>query len=626
MGEHSQGESSPQSDLDARDAASTRSIAENSPDNIMLLDREARIRYINFTVPDLSREAVYGTLVYEFVPAEFRDAMRHCFERVLATGKADRYETSYISKDGDISVWESRVGAVMRGGEVAGFAVISSNVSERRKAAADRDRFFNLSLDMLCVASGAYFTRINPAWRRVLGYTEEELLARSFLDFVHPEDHAATLARVEELEAGIDVVDFENRYRRKDGNYRWFSWRAVWDPDRRVIHAIARDVTEQRQLQAQLRHSQKMDAIGQLAAGIAHDFNNLILVIGVNVELASDTTDAKQRGAYLMEISKAAQRARDLTRQLLAFGRHSLMRPAAVNVAEVAHGLAKMLRPLLPANVELALEIGSELAPVEGDPGQLEQVILNLCLNARDALPDGGRIALLVDATQTAAMRQLSVPSSDTAHYVRIAVEDNGIGMSAEVKERLFEPFFTTKPAGKGTGLGLSTAYGIVQGHGGFMRVESELGRGSRIEAYLPAALGASIEAVEPAEDEGVAAKGETLLVAEDDDSVREVVVDMLERAGYRVLTAPDGERAVAMFREHQAVIDLVLLDVVMPKLSGPDAFEEMRAIKPSLRAVFTSGYADAANFRAVRLTGAPLVPKPYERAALLRSLRRALH
>jgi CheY-like chemotaxis protein len=287
--------------------------------------------------------------------------------------------------------------------------------------------------------------------------------------------------------------------------------------------------------------------------------------------------------------------------------------------------LARMVRPLLPASVELKMEFASALQPVEGDPGQLEQVILNLCLNARDAMPDGGMLALRVDAFDAAALAQPVGHGVDAAHYVRITVEDNGIGMTAQVKERLFEPFFTTKPAGKGTGLGLSTAYGIVQGHRGFMRVESELGRGSRLEVFLPAALASTEAAREAPEDESSEAHGETVLVAEDIESVREVVVSMLEGAGYRVLTASDGERAVSMFRAHQAEIDLVLLDVVMPKLSGPEALAAMREIKPHLRAVFTSGYTDAGNFRAVRLTGAALVAKPYEPAVLLQTLRRAL-
>jgi PAS domain S-box-containing protein len=610
--------------LDASDtAAATRSIAENSPDNIMLLDREARIRYINWTVPDLTRDKVYGRPVYEFVPVEFQQRIRECFERVLQTGRADSYETSYISEDGDISVWESRVGAVTRADKVAGFAVISSNVSERRKAAADRDRFFNLSLDMLCVASHGYFRRLNPAWQRVLGHSEQELLSRPFVDFVHAEDRECTLSKWSELEAGANVIDFDNRYRCNDGSYRWLSWRATLDPARRVVHAIARDVTEQRQLEAQLHQSLKMDAVGQLAAGIAHDFNNLILVIDANVELAKHAADPA-RAEFLDEVTKAAKRAQDLTRQLLAVGRHSLVRTSTVDVSMLATDSAGMVRSLLPADIQLELDVGSDLPAIEGDRGQLEQVILNLCLNARDAMPHGGKLRLCADVVEPAVVRQRSPRAIDAPRWLRIAIVDSGVGMSAEVREHVFEPFFTTKPAGKGAGLGLSTAYGIVHGHNGFLRVDSEPGRGSRFEMFLPAASEQAAAALESAQDD-IAGRGETVLVAEDVDSVRQVVVSLLERAGYRVLTAIDGERAVDVFRAHQDEIDLVLFDVVMPKLSGPEAFDAIRAIEPSVAAVFTSGYADAASFRAVRQTGAPLVAKPYEPATLLRTVRRLL-
>jgi signal transduction histidine kinase/CheY-like chemotaxis protein len=442
---------------------------------------------------------------------------------------------------------------------------------------------------------------------------------------VHPDEHATTREKVAELETGVNVIDFENRYRCKDGSYRRLSWRAVWDPVRRVVHAIARDVTETRQLEAALRQSQKMEAVGLLAAGIAHDFNNLILVIGVNVELAAAASDPAERTERLNEVSKAAKRAQDLTSQLLAFGRHSLVRSTTVDVGELADGLAKMVRPLLPVDIELELETGRDLPPVEGDPGQLEQMILNLCLNARDAMPGGGKLVLRVDTVEVSVVQQQHARKTTAPCWVRIAVEDTGVGMSAQVKDRLFDPFFTTKPAGKGTGLGLSMAYGIVQGHGGFVHVDSEPGRGSRLEVFVPAAVNRAAAAVVPSANESLDARGETVLVAEDMDSVRNVVAGLLKRAGYRVLTATDGESAVGVFREHHAEIDLVLLDVVMPRLSGPQAFEEMRVIKPTIRGVFTSGYADAASFRAVRLTGAALVPKPYEPAALLRTLRIAL-
>ena len=608
-----------------------RSVAESLTDSIMLLDRDGLIRYINHTVPDLTVAQVLGTSVYLYVPEEYRDVMRRCHERVLASGQADRYETAYVPEGGEVSWWETRVSPVMRGGLVVALVQIASNVTERRQAAADRDRLFNLSIDMLCVAgSDGYFKRINPAVSHTLGYTDEELLARPLLEFVHPEDRERTTAEVARLVKGEQVIDFDNRYRCRDGSYRWISWRAAPDTTGKLIHAIGRDVTERRALERQLRQSQKMDAVGRLAGGIAHDFNNLLLAIDLNVELMARAPDGEKHAQYAGEARRATQRAADLTRQLLALGRRPdvVFRPVDLNA--IVRGMLTLVRRLLPESIEILFDAQHDVPAVRADAGQVEQVVLNLCLNARDAMPEGGR---LVIATR-------SVPGAPGASSpgrgetdggldgadgsVTLRVTDSGMGMSAEVRERVFEPFFTTKPQGQGTGLGLTMVYGIVHQHGGSVRVESEPGRGASFEVSLPATRQRVTRASDAPVGQAIGGH-ETILVAEDEAGVRSGVVRLLEDAGYRVLVATHGEEAVDLFARHASEVALVLLDLVMPRLGGSAAALRMRALRADLPVVLTSGYGHAPQMVVTPVPQALHLDKPYASEALLRIVREAL-
>src|SRR5262245_37799454 len=256
----------------------TRALAQSLADCMMLLDLDGRIQYINWTLPNLTVEEVLGTSVFDYVPERTRAVMRRSFDKILTTGEHDRYLTEYVADDGEVSQWESRVSPVIRDGEIAGFMVVSSNVTERRQAAADRDRFFSLSLDILAMADRRrHWIRVNPAFERTLGYSEAELTTRPFLELGHPEHREQTLEAMQRLETGEAVLDFENRYHAKDGSLRWISWRKIADPDRHVIYGVGRDVTEQKALEQQLRQAQQLEAIGRLAGGLAHDFNNLLL-------------------------------------------------------------------------------------------------------------------------------------------------------------------------------------------------------------------------------------------------------------------------------------------------------------------------------------------------------------
>ena len=358
----------------------TSSIASASPDSIMLLDREGRIRFINHPAPTLTNEQVLGTSVYDYVSADQHAAMRACFEYILATGQPSRYDNVFRPPDEAASFWESRVGAVKEGGAITGLVVIASNVTERRGAAADRDLFFKLSLDLYCVADPrGFFRRVNPAFERTLGWSEAELLSQPFLEFVHEEDRERTVAAVQQLGQGQNVLDFVNRYRRKDGTYIVLSWRGTSDPETQMIYATARDVTERLALEERLRRSQKMDALGQLAGGIAHDFNNLLLVMMGNLELAlvPDGTAASVVNP-IREAQRACERAADLTRHLLTFSRRQPPHLAGVDVNEIVTTTLKLLERVLPASIAIEFVPEAELPRVSADRSQMEQVLMNL--------------------------------------------------------------------------------------------------------------------------------------------------------------------------------------------------------------------------------------------------------
>jgi PAS domain S-box-containing protein len=609
-----------------RDDPVMHSIAAAVPDIIMLLDRDARIQFINRTAPGWTVEEVIGTDVFRYISEEQHASLRECFARVLETGEPGRCENVLQLRNGTVTFWESRVGAVKEGDSVTGLAVVASDVTERRAAAADRDLFFRLSIDLCSVASfDGYFRRVNPAFERTLGWPEHELLSRPFIEFVHEDDRASTLQATERLRAGENITDFVNRYRRADGQFRTLSWRSKSVPETRLIYGTARDVTERLALEEQLRQSQRMDAVGQLAGGIAHDFNNLLLVMMGNLDLAllSRGDDARIDG-HLRDVQQACQRARDLTRQLLAFSRRQPLQIRETSINALVAGALTWMQRVLPEHIVIEFTRGPGLPVVNADAGQMEQVVMNLCLNARDAMPSGGQLRLATQYVAVDERYRESRPWTRSGRYVLLSVTDTGIGMDREVRERAFEPFFTTKETGRGTGLGLATVYGIVERHGGMTHILSELGRGTTVEVYIPAGDRVAAEAPAPRPEE-VRGGSETLLVAEDQKEVRDVVVKLLRQAGYEVIEAGDGEEALAQFREHGQRIALLILDVVMPRLGGPEACARIRAIAPDTRVLFTSGYTEAHGVKAGSLDAGPLLPKPYESHELLRAVRSAL-
>jgi PAS domain S-box-containing protein len=597
-----------------------RLLAAQIPDNIMLLDREERIRFINWTVPDLTVEQVIGTQPYDYLLEEHRERARELYRGALA-GRSGRLVLDYTSDDGNTSKFETRATPLLHRGRVEGVIAVSTNITERDEAVADRERFFAMSLDMLCVASTTgYFKRINPAFRKTLGWSEEELLARPFVDFVHPEDRERTLRAVERLSQGEEVLDFENRFAMSGGGYRTISWRATSLLSLGLLHAVGRDVTLHRDFERQLRQSQKMEAIGRLAGGVAHDFNNLLLAISANAELARERVTDPVTLEHMDLVLAGTRRAGELTRKLLTFGRGQPVHRRAVDVAALLRSLFKLTRRTFPVDVELDLTPPGELPAVWADEVLIEQSLLNLLINARDALPKGGRVQVDVAAVSFDAAECASQPSARVGRFVRITVRDNGVGIPHEIHQRIFEPFFTTKEPTHGTGLGLAMVYSIVEQHEGFIRVTSDVGIGTTFDLFLPVANHAAETTPRAARVDPIEASARTLLVAEDEPAVRRVVVRVLEKAGYRVLVAPNGEEAVDLAKQHPNIA-LALLDVIMPVMNGVQSAALIRREQPQIRIVLTSGYSDT-NLAESGVDPSEILLKPYSPRDLLQRVR----
>ena len=484
------------------------------------------------------------------------------------------------------------------------------------------------------------FVRVNQRLCDILGYSRPELLHMKVTEFMRPEDLAGgegcppeeILQHIGEWKEGICRV--ERELRRKDGTLVWchLTLAPVSDgsgtPE--YFTAVVEDITERKRLEEQFLQAQKMRAIGQLAGGVAHDFNNLLTTILGYCELIQRKLPSNDalRG-YVDEIAMAGQRAAALTSQLLAFGRRQILRPLPVDLNAVIEDMDKLLRRLV-GDVQLETRLDPKLATVRADQGQMEQVLMNLVLNARDALPSGGRVTV---ETRNQWIEAGSAPEQTglaPGAYAVVSVSDTGVGMDAAVRAQLFEPFFTTKEKGKGTGLGLSTAYGIVKQSGGGITVQSEPGRGSRFEVYLPTAKVTDLPAQRAAEpgpqDAAPAGGNETILLVEDDATLRDLTQRVLEERGYRVLTAPSGIDALAMVERIREPIHLLLTDVVMPRMSGAALAEGVRDRHPATRVVFMSGYTDEAAVRqAAAGGGIRFIQKPYKPEGLLSTIRAAL-
>jgi PAS domain S-box-containing protein len=506
-------------------------------------------------------------------------------------------------------------------------ASLEQQVADRT---AERDRIWHVSQDLLGVATiDGVWVSINPAWEHSLGWSYHDIVGRKTDWIMHPDDAARTAAEIARLASGAVTLAFENRFRTKSGDYRDLSWTAV--PVEGKLYTVARDITEQKAREAalqkaeeQLRQSQKMEALGQLTGGIAHDFNNLLTGIIGSIDIVKRRLASGRPGdvtRFMDAAATSAQRAAALTHRLLAFARRQSLDTKPSDINRLVQGMEELLHRTLGEHVELQTMLSPELWPALTDDNQLENAILNLAINARDAMPDGGRLTIETANTvldETYARLNTEVSAGD---YVAISVTDTGSGMPPDVVAKAFDPFFTTKPIGEGTGLGLSMIYGFVKQCAGHVRIYSEVGVGTSIKLFLPRAVAAVAGAEDAAQDVPLG-RGETVLVVEDDPTVRLLMVDVLDELGYRHLEAADGNAAVPILRSRQR-IDLLVTDVGLPNMNGRQLAEIARAARPGLRVLFVTGYAEKAAVRHGFLEpGMEMLTKPFALDALAMKVR----
>ena len=511
-------------------------------------------------------------------------------------------------------------------------AELERKVIERTQA---RGMTWQLSPDLMgALNSEGYFETSNPAWRTMLGWSEAEVAGMSIFELLHPDDVERTQAGFALTQIGQPAIRFPNRYRRKDGGYRWISWVGV--PEDGMVYCTGRDITEEKAAEAELeaaqealRQSQKMEAVGQLTGGIAHDFNNLLSGISGSLEMLESRINAG-RYADLERFIDAAlgstRRAAALTQRLLAFSRRQVLDPRPIDINALVAGVDDLIRRTLGPGITMEVTGEDDLWLTKVDPSQLENALLNLSINARDAMPDGGamtiRTANLQFDAKAARERELA-----SGQYVSLSVIDTGAGMSPEVVERAFDPFYTTKPLGQGTGLGLSMIHGFVRQSGGQVRIRSEIGVGTTMTLYLPRFVGeldhaGAPERTAPAD----AGSGETVLVIDDEPVVRMLVCEVLQEAGYTCLEADDGPSGLQILQS-SAHIDLLITDVGLPGgMNGRQVADTARTTNPDLKVLFITGYAESSVIGEGALeAGMQVITKPFAMTELGDKIRRML-
>jgi len=476
---------------------------------------------------------------------------------------------------------------------------------------------------------------LSPAFERIWGRSVASLHANphEWTDFIQPDDRTRVVAAFARLTEGdTPTLDIEYRIVRPGGEIRWVHVRGFQVRDAAGIltrhTGIVTDITEKKQLEAQFLRTQRMEGIGTLASGIAHDLNNVLAPILMSVELLKDLVTEEADLAMLATLQASAQRGADLVKQVLAFARGVDGERVTVNLIDLMRELLTGMLDTFPKSIDVQFAPAHDLWAVTGDTSQMQQVLLNLCINARDAMPAGGPITIGLDNVVLDEAGAREQPDSRPGAYVRLSVTDTGTGITPETRLRIFEPFFTTKDVGKGTGLGLSTTLAIVKSHGGFIDVTSEAGAGSTFCVYLPANVMES-----SADHAGVAhpvlprGRGELILVVDDEDGIRKLAQRMLERFGYRVLLACDGEEAVALYALRQQEIAVVLTDMTMPNMDGPALIAALKTMSPGVRIIGSSGLTSRARVNAAVAGGVPhFLPKPYTADALLEMLQSVLH
>ena len=576
-----------------------------------------------------AREETIGKKVLHFIAVGSQAVVL----RAIQTDLTEAYEQELVRKDGSLLEVETCARIMPMGGRKIRVTAVR-DITERREAERahreSEERFakaFGSNPEGIVIStqSDGRILEVNHAYVRMTGYEHWELIGKTGneLGLWGPAEREAVMARIAE---GGALRDYDTRIRQKSGRMieALISFEQIQVGAEACILAICRDVTENRLMEQQLRAAQKMEAIGRLAGGVAHDFNNVLMIISSAAQLMQGAVnDEEKRARYLSQIQSATEKATSLTRQLLAFSRQQVLHPAILDLNAVVGDLWKILPRLLGEDVETVLHLASDLGSVNADRGQIEQVIMNLAVNARDAMPGGGKLIVeTANAELDGTAQELHGVAEDlTGDFVKLAVTDTGSGMDAETQARIFEPFFTTKELGKGTGLGLATVYGIVKQSAGHIVVYSEPGKGTTFEVYLPRAREKTAPSLKTA-SEPASGGSETLLLVEDEGALREMASEFLRSKGYEVLEAANRREALQICRSHEGPIHVLITDVVMPGGGGPDLAKAVLETRSSLRVIYMSGYTDRVVSSELIGEHSTFLQKPFSLEVLARKIR----
>ncbi|OKO82406.1 histidine kinase [Bradyrhizobium sp. NAS80.1] len=611
--------------------SSNDAIITKSLDGIITGWNKAAERLFGYS----AAEAI-GKPIDIIVPKDRKPEIWSMLNRISSNESIARHETVRVRKDGrqlDVVLnvsplrWDS--------GEIIGASEIAHDITEEkqsreklRREIEERQRIFDTSQDLILVTDGfGNFVQVSPSVKDILGYGPEDLIGHNATEFIHPDDLENTRGEMRAARRGQVKRSFEARYYHYDGHEVSLNWMGTWSEPARRHFFIGRDLTEKQAAEAQFRQVQKMDAIGQLTGGVAHDFNNVLTVITGTIGILSDAVaDRPELAAITKLIDDAAERGAQLTKHLLAFARKQPLQPREIDVNALALEAAKLLHPTLGEQITIVPQLTEDAWPALVDPGQLSTAILNLALNARDAMPGGGTLVLetrniFLDDGYASMNAEVVA-----GNYVMIAVSDTGSGIPPDLLDRVFDPFFTTKEVGKGTGLGLSMVFGFVKQSGGHIKIYSEEGHGTSVKIYLPRSSGVLETEFESLQNVPITGGDEKILIVEDDALVRQYVVTQIKSLGYVALEAANAAEALTII-DADKNIDLLFTDVIMPgAMNGRQLADEAARRRPDLKTLFTSGYTENAIVHHGRLdSGVLLLAKPYRKSELAKMLRMAL-